>query len=46
MRFLASETLCTKDEDRIIPGYVGRHLRRSAQALGTGVGLASTRLAE
>ena len=46
MRFLASETQCTEDEDRIISGCVGRHFRGSAQALGAGVGLTSTRLAQ
>ena len=40
MRFLASETQCTENEDRIISGYVGGHFRGSAQALGAGVGLA------
>ena len=46
MRLLASETQCAEDENRLIFGYVGRHFRCSAQALGAGVRLAGTQLAE
>ena len=34
VRFLACETQCAEDENRIISGYVGRHFRRSAHVLG------------
>ena len=46
MRLHASEAQCAEGEDRLINGHVGRHVCSSAQALGTGMGLASTWLAE
>ena len=45
--FLTRETQSlSEDEIRIIPGDIGRHFRRSAQALVDGVGVAGAQLAE
>ena len=46
MRFHTGEAQRAEGVNGLIPGYVGRYVCCSAQALGAGVGLASARLAE
>ena len=46
VRLHTGEAQRAEGESGLISGYVGRHVRCSAQALGAGVGPASTRLAE